>query len=245
MLYVALDYLLIYLCDAVRSIYTDRTDTVSERGERSGKSRQERGICQGCPLSPYLFIIVMALLMHDAKGWMSNQCIAAMERGRLYDILYADGGLLRGCSPHHLEGFAHAVERAGSSYGMALHGTKTRALSVATEARLKNPDGKYWALLSRDGRMNSELFRKLGCARADFLQLQRLWGHSRISIEEKIKYLDSFVLSRLNYGLAIVCIGHGNRRCARKYNRKYYLRNCHHQYTVLCKISQSGGEYTS
>ena len=194
-----------HLCDVLRSIYTGQTFTVSEGGEQSGKSRQESGICQGCPLSPFLFIIVMTLLMHDAKGWISNQCIAAMEKGRLYDILYADDTLLLGCSPHHVEEFAHAVERAGSLYGMTLHWAKTQALSVATDARLKKLDGDPFkdigsmqylgALLSGDGRTDSELSKKLGCARADFIQLQRLWGHSRISIEEKIKYLDFFILS--------------------------------------------------
>ena len=92
--------------------------------------------------------------------------------------------LLLGCNPHHVEEFAHAVERSGSSNGMTLHWAKTKALAEATDARLKKPDGDLFkdirstqylgALLSGDACIDSELSWKLGYAKADFIQLQRL-----------------------------------------------------------------------
>ena len=43
-----------------------------EAGCDSDAQLQEAGIAQGCPLSPYLFIIVMTLLLHDVDEQMAQ-----------------------------------------------------------------------------------------------------------------------------------------------------------------------------
>ena len=57
---------------------------------------------------------------------------------------------------------------------------------------LKKPDGTKFddarslqylgAVLSRDGRVDSEISRKVGAARADFNQLRQLWGQPYVSL---------------------------------------------------------------
>ena len=51
----------------ISAIYTDRHFFVEDAGVKSPNHPQHFGICQGCPLSPFLFGIVMTVLMHDAK----------------------------------------------------------------------------------------------------------------------------------------------------------------------------------
>lgn len=72
--------------DMVSAIYTNRVFEVSECGATSSRNVQNAGICQGCPLSPYLFIIVMTVLMHDARGLLDEDALTAISDGRLYDI---------------------------------------------------------------------------------------------------------------------------------------------------------------
>ena len=68
------------------------------------------------------------------------------------------------------------------------------------------------ALLSADGRLDSEISRKLGTARADFNQLQRVWGHSNVPLAKKIQYFRAFVVSKLCYGLSTVWLVKAQRR---------------------------------
>ena len=159
-----------HVIEIVRAIYTNRRFHVSECGVVSELRNQDSGICQGCPLSPFLFVIVMSVLTSDAKRRMSTTARTALEADRLYEILYADDTLLIGVQPELVQEFTAAVEAEGSKYGMILRWGKTQVLSVATGKRLKKPDGPVkketgvlqylGSLLAANGRVDSELFSK-------------------------------------------------------------------------------------
>ena len=93
-----------------------------------GFEKPYAGICQGCPLSPFLFVILMTVLIHDARANLSQQ-VGATQAEKL---LYADDTLLLGVSAVHVAEFASAVSRVGQNYGMQLpvHWGKTQALLV-------------------------------------------------------------------------------------------------------------------
>ena len=42
-------------------------------GKRSSERRQNSGIRQGCPLSTYLFIIVMTVIMRDINSKLTQE----------------------------------------------------------------------------------------------------------------------------------------------------------------------------
>ena len=68
------------------------------------------GICQGCPLSPFLFIIVMTVVMFDATAQLGVAAAQAYKESNQYDILYADDTLLVGTSAANVCEFAAAVD---------------------------------------------------------------------------------------------------------------------------------------
>ena len=72
------------------------------------------GVCQGCPVSPFLFGIVMIVLMHDAYSMLSMTAQKVCRNHRLYDILYADDTLLLGIGARNVEELASAIEKVGS-----------------------------------------------------------------------------------------------------------------------------------
>jgi hypothetical protein len=200
-----------HFCKAVRAIYDGRKFEVSECSETSARHLQQSGVCQGCPLSPFLFLIVMTMLMGDAVALLSPPCLLAFQKGSLFDVLYADDAILLGSRPEFVQEYAHAVQEAGAKYGLSLHWGKTQAISIGGCRRLRKPDGAEFddrpfleylgGLISRDGRADSEISRKIGRAYADFRLLGSLWCHAGVSLQEKLQKFDSLVLSRLAYGL--------------------------------------------
>ena len=68
------------------------------------------------------------------------------------------------------------------------------------------------AALAADGRIDSELSRKLGAASADFRQLRALWSHAGITLVKKLVYFESMVVSKLQYGLATTWLVTSQRR---------------------------------
>jgi sorting nexin-29 len=200
------------LLDVIGSIYSGRTFEVSECGNTSGKGHQRSGVCQGCPLSPFLFGILMTILMEDAYKSLPPDAKVAADAGSLYDILYADDTLLVSTCSSYVQMLASAVEQAGARYGMSLHWGKTQALTVGTETKLRRPDGTIIAndgslvylggLLTGDGRVDSELSRRLGLAAGEYRKLRTLWGHASLSVQDKLLCYHSFVISKLVYGLS-------------------------------------------
>jgi hypothetical protein len=169
------------------------------------------------PIIPIFFIAVMTVLMHDAY-----KALGKTQRGSLYDVLYADDTLIIGAHAEDVDDLAVAIERAGAQYGMSLHWGKTQGLSVCTTERLTTPYGSLiddkvtmvylGALISSDGRVGSELSRRIGMAAREFRNLRRLWSHVDLSRTKKQDYFQAFVVSKLIYGLSTVWLVKSQQR---------------------------------
>ena len=200
----------------VRAIYRDRVFHVSDSGVTSTEHAQFAGICQGCPLSPFLFVAVMTVLMKDAYEALGERAslaaVADSSRiGFLFDLLYADDTSIIGSQAADVEELARAVESSGKQYGMTLHWGKTQLLSVRSSKRVRAPDGSLLderpsilylgALISADGKPDSEISRRIGLASAEFRLLKQLWNHANVTKDQKLTFFNSFVVSKLSYAL--------------------------------------------
>ena len=79
---------------------------------------QQSGVSQGCTLSPFLFIILMSVLVSDAFSLLPDEAKSAHETGDLSEVLYADDTLLLGISAQHVEQYLHAISQAGPRHGI-------------------------------------------------------------------------------------------------------------------------------
>ena len=85
------------MLDALESFYRNPRFRIKDREGKSSWRQQRTGIRQGCPLSPYLFVILMTFLFYDVQEEVGSK---TMERGMglvdFSNVLYADDIFLVG-----------------------------------------------------------------------------------------------------------------------------------------------------
>ena len=114
------------------------------------------------------------------------------------------------------------IGELGKEYGLSFNFDKLEVLCARCDAKIIKQDGttvdqkdplKYLgATLASDGRIDSEVSRRIGLAHADFRSLSRVWSHSGLSLREKVRIFEACVISRLTYGLMTAWLPAATRR---------------------------------
>ena len=86
----------------IESLYKNPEFVVEIGGIHSKTKKQGRGIRQGCPLSPYLFVLVMTALLHDVH-WQAEKGTDYPEGVDFGEVLYADDTILIGKNAKEVE----------------------------------------------------------------------------------------------------------------------------------------------
>lgn len=173
---------------AIADIYASRTFTVADGNQQSAEHHQHAGISQGCPLSPFLFVMTMSVVMADAVAMMSPQDQEAHRKGQLFSLLYADDTLLVGEKQRPLQAFLDAVACVGRRFGLELHWGKFQMIQIGTAAKLVDPGGSQinakeamtylGATVASQASVSSEFHRGIGRADAEYSKLTQLWKHT-------------------------------------------------------------------
>ena len=129
------------MLEAIQNIYSERRFVVRDGGGVSQQRRQEAGIVQGCPLSPFLFGMLMSVLMADACEDLSEEAKAVRNTGKSEDAVSADDTLLISSSGAHLEELMTAVVNRGAQYGLQIHWDKVVLVPVRAQQAVHRPDG--------------------------------------------------------------------------------------------------------
>ena len=85
--------------DAVSSLYDGPTFVVKNGTAPEATGSCQAGIRQGCPLSPYLFVLVMTSIMHDVDEQIDTDHTAKNTWSTIntcYDLEYADDTPING-----------------------------------------------------------------------------------------------------------------------------------------------------
>ena len=184
---------------------------VCEHGETSSCRPQLAGISQGCPLSPFLFGIVMTILTRDAFDSLSESAKEAHRNAELGEVLYADDTLILGSTANHVGEYMQVIEARGRKDGLQIHWGKVELVRVCTRQPLYLPDGTafeakecmvYLGSTLPSGRSVTEISRRIGQAASKFKLLSTVWKNAAVSLKRKLAVFNSVVLSRLTYALS-------------------------------------------
>jgi len=170
----------------IASIFGNRRFRVADGVQTSAEYKQGSGISQGCPLSPFLFVMIMSLVVTDAVAQLPDEDKTKFSTGDLSALLYADDTLLISSCEQSLQRLLNAVAVAGSTFGMELGWGQFQLLQIRCQLAIRKADGEaipfknsviyLGSTLYDDGGLKNELHKRLGKSWADFNQLSRLLG---------------------------------------------------------------------
>ena len=193
----------------IRGIYDSRQFYIHDHTGTSSIHSQKAGITQGCPLSPFLFIILQTVMFHDV--YQSLNLVAEPAFVATRDLLYADDTALLSSSQDNLQQLVNAVVAEGAKYGLELNWEKTFQMNMGTDENIYRPDGSaleqkesliyLGGLISANSRVRSELNRRLSEGRNLFNVLRRFWSHVNLSVHRKLEAFNACVTSKVMYAL--------------------------------------------
>ena len=108
------------VCKAIANLYSSPQFMVQIKEHCSQWKTQDRGIRQGCPLSPYLFIVVMSIMFDDIHS-TSNHTRGRLPHLDFTEILYADDTVLITDNAHAMNRLLKDVEEHASYMGLAFN----------------------------------------------------------------------------------------------------------------------------
>ena len=198
-----------HFVDMIGAVYRGRSFFIHDHSGDSTTRQQSAGIAQGCPLSPFLFILVQSVMFHDIYRILD----LAPEPDFVVtnEALYADDTLLMSSSKDNLQKLLNAVVGEGAKYGLELNWRKTYQMGVSVLPSVSGPNGEVidhkrsvvylGGLVTCDGRATAEVIRRVGEGRAAFKQLYQLWSHANISRHRKLEIYESCIVSKILYSL--------------------------------------------
>ena len=184
------------------------------RGENhSSYKTQDSGIRQGCPLSPYLFSIVMSAVFQDIKAKLNTpRQLQPITGIHFAEVLYADDTLLFGTHTHTINKLLKEVQEESEAYNMKLNLGKCINLTLnRNQSSVKFLDGTavprktqaiyLGALLTDSADNHKEVIRRIGTVQATIKHLHPLWAQACTSVNWRLRVFDAVIKSKILYGL--------------------------------------------
>ena len=128
--------------NAIRNCYANPTFFVRDDYGISDTKRQSSGIRQGCPLSPYLFVLVMTCIDRDIQGQITGHVKNNRLPGLSFDVVYdADDAIFFSRDTRGLNELLKLTENISAQYGLKLNKDKCFAAAMNNDESIHFSDG--------------------------------------------------------------------------------------------------------
>ena len=204
----------------IQGLYSSPRFYTTGQRDHTASGEVKAGIRQGCPLSPYLFVMVLTVLMEDVDdrllqtGTPTNTWSVSHPT---YDLEYADDTLLMALTTTQLQSFLTTVEQEADLYGMRLNQEKTEILThpKKTPPTIRFLDGSkvptttqtryLGSMISWERPFEAAFYHRASLAETAYKKLRLIWN-SRLSQRRKLYIFQTTFVPILTYGLATLSL---------------------------------------
>ena len=199
----------------IAALYKDPQFRVVTEEETSDFVEQKSGIRQGCPLSPYLFVILMSVLFEDIHEKVNPKLFRL--KGGIIDgldfseILYADDTLLVPKNDKDATLLLNEIEKESEYYNMKLNEDKCEYIAMNGTANIKFQNGTLMnstdkatylrGILTKDSNPRVEVRARMSATIPIVRRLENFWTHTHCSEKWKLNVYNAVIISKLAYGL--------------------------------------------
>ena len=114
------------IINMIDEIYREPNYMVTDKDTTTEPRIQRAGIRQGCPLSPYLFVMLMTVIMYDVEKGLTEQESDIVENSKLHKqvsgkLFYADDTIIMAQKAEAVEIILHRIEDESHKYALKLN----------------------------------------------------------------------------------------------------------------------------
>lgn len=198
-----------HLIALIAALYENGKSMVRVNDVLSAPFKPQKGVRQGCIISPLLFNIYGEYIMRTAlEEWDGGISVGG---NKISNLRYADDTTLLASSEQEMAELLRRVERASEMVGLSVNKMKTKVMVVdragtfvrtgeLTELEFVNEFVYLGTLISNQGGCDKEIRRRTQMAKAAMSKLTRIWQNRKVSNTTKTRLVRALVFSIFLYG---------------------------------------------
>ena len=186
------------------NLYLEQKAVVKIGDDRSDWIKIEKGVRQGCVLSPDLLVMDEMKQLDGIK----------IGGGNINNIRYADDTILLADTEERLQELIDRLDEEGRAIGLKINIGKTEVMGMTKrteqlrveahvngEAVRQVSSFRYLgSLISEDGRCDAEIKSRIAMAKSNFGKMRRILTNLSLGMNIRLRLLKCYVWSTLLYG---------------------------------------------
>lgn len=229
--------------NAVKELYDENISFVKNRSNIDGPFLVNKGLRQGCCLSPTLFKVYLNSALKIWNRKCNSMGVQVGERN-IQTLLFADDQVILAEDEEDAEYMLRKLVEEYEKWGLELNMEKTQYMTIGTEGRDLNTEKgnikrtsqyKYLGvLLTEDGKDDRDILQKIGKGRAMTHKLHGILWNNRITKKTKTKLFKSLVEPCITYGSEVWTLTQKHKSRLKAVENAYWRRCC--KLTILDRV---------
>ncbi|KAI5708046.1 hypothetical protein M8J77_015361 [Diaphorina citri] len=196
----------------ITNLYWNQSATIRVDGEQTEAIKIERGVRQGCILSPLLFNIYSEQIFKEALEEVDEGI--PLNGERLNNIRYADDTIVFSDSLEGLQSLVNKIAAVSAKYGLDINSKKTKFMAIS-KSNVANANitinnqpiervtqSSYLGTIINENWDNSQEVRsRIAKATAAFNKMSKIFKSHDLTISTKVRLLKCYIFSILLYGV--------------------------------------------